>query len=138
MAFISIVVCHCKSTKTLNHTSTPSITYFCKTEYLVHIKVKHVRGQQIIFHLLIWLFYLLYCNITSLTSPIITLALLFITYLLQNGIFLPWLIVAWPKPHQPDRFLRPCIVSQQYTSNLTLCFMENKIHFCPLICPHNC
>ena len=77
--FIPIVVCHCKSTKLINHTNTPSITYFCTTEYLVHIKINRVRGRPMIFHLLIWLFYLLYCNITSLTSPKITLALLFNT-----------------------------------------------------------
>ena len=88
MAFIPIVVCHYKSTKPKNHTSTLSITYFYTTEYLVHIKINCVCGRTIIFHLLIWLFYLLYCNITSLISPIITLAFLFITYFLQNGILL--------------------------------------------------
>ena len=49
-------------------------------------KIKGVRGRPIIFYLLIWLFYLLYCNATSLTSPKITLALLFITCFLYNGI----------------------------------------------------
>ena len=54
---------------------------FCTTEWLVCIKINGVRGRPITFHLLIWLFYLLYCNITSLTSPKITLVLL-LTYFL--------------------------------------------------------
>ena len=73
MVLISSVLSHCKSTKPKNHTSTLSITYFCKTEYLVRIKINCVCGWLIIFHLLILLFYLLYCNITILTSPEITL-----------------------------------------------------------------
>ena len=65
-------------------------------------------GRQIIFHLLVWLFYLLYFNITSLTIQKITLELSFITYFLQNGIlFLLWEIVVQPKPDQPDQFLCP-------------------------------
>ena len=35
MAFIPIVICHCKSSKPKNYTSTLSITDFCTTEYLV-------------------------------------------------------------------------------------------------------
>ena len=107
MILIPIVLSHCKSTKPKNHTSTLSITYFCTTEYLVRIKINCVRGWLIIFHLLIWLFYLLCCDITSLTGPEITLALLFITCFLWNGIlFLPWEIVVWPRPDQLDQFLR--------------------------------
>ena len=34
MAFKPIVVCHCKSTKPKNHTSTISLTSVCTTEYL--------------------------------------------------------------------------------------------------------
>ena len=41
---------------------------------------------------------------------IITLALLFITYFLLNGILLlPWQIVVQPKLDQPDHLLWPCL-----------------------------
>ena len=49
-------------------------------------KIFCVCGCPIIFHLIICLFYLLYCNITSWTSPKITLVLLLNTCFLQNGI----------------------------------------------------
>ena len=65
IANILLAAYRCKSTKTKNHTSTVSITYFYTINYLVRIKINRMRGQPIIFHLLIWLFYLLYCNITS-------------------------------------------------------------------------
>ena len=49
---------------------------FAQQNTLCHIRINHMCGWPIIFHHLIQLFYLLYFNITSLTSPKITLALL--------------------------------------------------------------
>ena len=72
-----------------------------------------MRGQPILFYLLICFFYLLYHNITSWTSPKITLVLLFITCFLWNGIlFLPWEIVIWPKPNKSDCLLWPTYYSR--------------------------
>ena len=74
MVFIPIVQCHCKSTKPKNHTSMHSIYYLLlhNTIPCAH-KINCMRGRPIVFHLLIWLFYLLYCNMISLTSTKITL-----------------------------------------------------------------
>ena len=74
MAFIPIVLCHCKSTKPKNHTRMHSIYYLLlhNTIPCAH-KINRMRGRPILFHLLIWLFYLLYCNMISLRSTKITL-----------------------------------------------------------------
>ena len=130
MAFISIVVCHCKSTKPINDTSTSTlfITYFYITEYLVRIKINHVCGWPIIFHLLIWLFYLLYCNITSLTTPIITIALLFITYFFAKWNFVFTLINSGPAKTRPARPLPvPLILQSCFLNFLILCYCEVKM-----------
>ena len=78
-------------------------------------------------------FYLLYHNTISWTSPKITIALLFITCSLQNGIlFLPWEKVVWPwsKPDQLDYLLllslQALIIIQML--NLWLCLLSGTCY----------
>ena len=48
-------------------------------------------------------------NITSLTSPNITLELLFSSYYMQK-----WNFIFTLKPEQPDRFRWPCVLYMYY------------------------
>ena len=60
----------CYNPKVLkNHTPLCLLLSFCATEYFVCITMNKMRGQPIILHLLICLFYLLQLNIISLTVP---------------------------------------------------------------------
>ena len=94
---------------------TLALWYFCTVAYLVLQEIFCMRGESINFHLIVSFFYVLYRNITTWTSPKITLVVLFIICFLQNGIlFLCWEIVVWPKADQPDCLLQPWLKHLHY------------------------
>ena len=55
-----------------------------------------VGGWSIISPFILSFFYVLYCNITSFTSPKITLVLCLLLGFCKKNLFLPWEIVVWP------------------------------------------
>ena len=67
MAFKPIVLCHCNSTKPKNHTNTSSITFTQQNTLCAYNKLCAWAADK--FPPLTMGFHLLYCNITSLTSP---------------------------------------------------------------------
>ena len=69
VAFLSLAVFYSKSIKPTNNVALCLLHNSCTIEYLVLC----MHEQPITFHFIILLFYLLYHNITSFTSPNITL-----------------------------------------------------------------